>query len=184
MVSRALYDFAEAAMGNNGEMRWALSDPILRRQIAPIFDRCAKGELTAEDALDVAVDYTQIRVTNTLEIFTNLFETLESRIEVQLHGETFPTLLKLQEFFMGLSEDVDWATDENILRKELYPLFVRVAMGTLPPKEAIVVFCDNVKVKRDLYLERVYGLVYQLTEEIVVTQQEHTATQRTINGEE
>lgn len=184
MVDRALYDFAEAAMGRNSEMRWSLSESIMRRQVTPIFDRCAKGELSAEAALDVAVDFTAIRVTNTLEIFNALFQTLESRIDMQLHGEVFPTIARLQEFFLGLSVDVDWATDESIARRELQPLFIRVSQGTIHPKDAVLVFCDVVDSKRDFYLEMMHGLVYSLTQEIVAAQKHHAAKQETSNGDD
>jgi hypothetical protein len=184
MVDRALYDFAEAAMGRNSEMRWSLSTSIMRRQVTPIFERCAEGELSAEAALDIAVDFTAIRVANTLEIFNTLFETLEARIDVQLHGESFPTLVKLQEFFLGLTDDVDWATDQNIARKELYPLFVHVAVGSMQMQDAIIVFCDNVNAKKEFYLELLRALIYTLTEEIVAAQKHHNLKQGTTNGDD
>lgn len=167
MVERALYDFADAAMGKNSDMRWSLSEAIMRRQVSPVFDRCASGDLTAEQALDVAVDFVSARVANTVEIFTDLFDSLEIKIDVQLHGVTFPTLLELQEFFMGLNEDVAWATDPKITRRELQPLFERVSSGQVSSRIAAQTFCDVISAKRDYYLSLLHAMVYRLTAEIV-----------------
>lgn len=168
MVERALYDFAEAAMGRNSEMRWSLSEAILRRQISPVIKCCSTGELTTEQALDVALDFVGARLANTMEIFTELFRTLENKIDIQMHGEHFPTLLTLEEFFMGLDSDTEWVTNSEVARREMRPVFQKVALGSMGTNEALAVFCGNVSAKRDYYLDTVQGLAVALTEEVVM----------------
>lgn len=171
MVEKALYDFAEAAIGKNRDMQWSLSASVLRRQMAPVFERCENGDLTAEEALDVAIDFVVASVKNTVDIFGELFQTLEARISEQLPGFTedaLPALTELQEFFLGLNTDSEWATDENITRQELYPLFVRVSLGKIRHGAACSVFCDTIASKRDMYLDLIHGLIVKLTQQIVV----------------
>lgn len=176
MVERALYDFAEAAMGHNSEMSWSLSEAVMRRQISPVFVLCHSGELAADAALDVATDFVAARVGNTLDIFTDLFTTLDTRIRAQMPDEekALPALDRLQEIFMGLNRDTDWSTDNAISRRELRPLFVRVSRQETGVKDAISIFCSNVSAKKDYYLEVIYALAYELTSEIVKAQEQET----------
>jgi hypothetical protein len=166
MVDRALTDFAEAAAGGNREMQWSLSVDVLRRQMEPLFERPAHGDLAAEQALDVAMDFVVARVSNTTEVLSSLFQVLERRIHESLQNVEFQTLTPLEEFFMGLNSEADWATDQNITRKELYPLFVRVAVGKMDPAEGLQTFCDAISAKKDYYLELIRVLVVHLAEEI------------------
>lgn len=190
MVDRALQDFAEAAMGKNSGMNWSLSGDILRRQIQPIFDRCYAGDLSAESALDVAVDFVSSRTDNTVEIFAELFRTLQTRIDVQIHGQTFPPLIQLEELFLGLNPDSEWATDEKILRRELYPLFVRVAVRRLTADNALTVFCDAITTKNEMYL----SLIHSMTRELAMSLRDMPSStppdadtdtaERMVNGDE
>jgi hypothetical protein len=123
--------------------------------------------LTAEQALDIAVDFASARTANTIEILNQLFQVLESRIETQMHGVKLESLTPLEEMFMGLNADIEWVTDENITRQETYPIFVRIALGKLDVNAGIITFCDQMCAKRDFYLEVVQGLTKALTEEIV-----------------
>lgn len=169
-MDRALYDFAEAAMGKNTSMSWSLSEAVLRRQVTPLFKRCARGDLTAEQALDVALDFVTARVANTLEVFSVLFHTLELKLDLQMHGVQFVALTELEEFFLGLNADSQWATDESISRKELHPLFVRVATGMISASEAVLIFCDMIISKKELYLDLIHGMCLRLTREILEAQ--------------
>lgn len=185
-MDRALYDFAEAAMGRNSEMNWSLSEAILRRQIAPVFTRCARGDLSADQALDVALDFVAVRVANTREVFNQLYQRLEARIDVQLHGEQYPALLELDEFFMGLNLDAHWATDKDITARELLPVFVKVRFGTLTERDGVAVFCDMISSKKEFYLDLIHAICLRLTRQIAVSQQTVISDeeQRTANGDE
>lgn len=167
MVERALYDFAEAAIGKNHDMQWSLSEAVLRRQVAPVFERCFRGELSPEEALDISVDFVVARMTYTIEVFSDLLNRLETRMGVQIQGMKTPgPILELQELFMGLNPESDWATNEKIARRELYPLFVRVAVGNFDPEHAMIIFCDNIIAKKDFYLELVHGMCFRLAQEL------------------
>lgn len=166
-MDRALYDFAEAAMGKNTAMSWSLSEAVLRRQVTPVFKRCSRGDLSAEQALDIALDFVGASVTNIFEIFSNLFKVLESRIDVQMHGQTFPALAELEEFFMGLNTESQWSTDKDITQQEFHPLFLRVASGNLTVANGVYVFCDTVIAKKDYYLELIKGMCVRLTQQLL-----------------
>jgi hypothetical protein len=169
-VDRALYDFAEAAMGKNTEMSWSLNDAVLRRQIAPVFHRCACGDLTTDQALDIALDFVSVRVATMLNVFNRLFDTLENRIDVQMHGERLPALLELEEFFMGLNSEAQWAIDKTISRQELHPVFVRVSTATLSSADGALVFCDMITSKKEHYIQLIQGMCRKLTEQILKVQ--------------
>jgi hypothetical protein len=170
-----LFDFAEAALGRNASMSWSISPDVLRRQIAPVFARCANRELSAKEACDVAMDFITARVSNMLDIFARLFTTLESRIDVQMHGVEFPALLELREFFLGLNTEAQWATDTEITRRELCTLFERVSSGEYSAQTGVCVFCDTITSKKEYYLELLADLCIRLTEQIVEAQKSQEA---------
>jgi hypothetical protein len=167
VVDSALFDFAEAAMGKNTEMNWSLSPAVLRRQISPVFNLCAAQELTAEEALDVAMEFVAARVTNMLEVFQKLFDTLSQRIDVQMHGVEFPALLEIEEFLLGLHPESQWATDKGITRRELHYLFEKVYAGEYSSRTGVAVFCDTVMSKKDYLLDLVQTMCLGLTQQIV-----------------
>lgn len=166
-MDSALFDFAEAAMGKNTEMRWSLSSDVLRRQIAPVFSLCAAKELTADEALDVSVEFVTARVNTMLEVFTKLFNTLCSRIDIEMHGVDFPELLDIEEFLLGLNPESQWATDGGITRKELHTLFEKVYSGVYSQRTGISVFCDTIMSKKEYILELVQQMCLTLTQQIV-----------------
>lgn len=166
-MDSALFDFAEAAMGKNTEMRWSLSPDVLRRQISPVFSLCAVQELTADQALDVAVEFVTARVNTMLEVFTKLFETLCSRIDVELHGKDFPAIVDIQEFLWGLNPESQWATDGGITRRELHVLFDKVYSGEYSQRTGISVFCDTITSKTEYLLELVQQMCMALTTQII-----------------
>lgn len=166
-MNRALQDFAEAALGHNSEMSWSLSAPILRRQVTPVFRRCAAGDLSAEQALDIAVDFTMQRTSAIVESFNKLYNALQARVSEQLPDTKLPTMTAFQELFMGLNPEIEWVTDDRITRRELYPIFVRVAVGNLTDQEGLSTFCDQMSAKRDFYLETCQILARKLSEDIV-----------------
>lgn len=170
-MDSALFDFAEAAVGNNSKMRWSLSADVLRRQVAPVFVRCSNQDLTAEEAMDVAMDFVAARVSNMLDIFNGLYATLASRIDVQMHGEKFPALVELEEFFLGLDAESQWATDSEIARRELQALFNKVYLGEYSAKTGVCVFCDTITSKKEYYLHLILRMCVRLTEQILVVQQ-------------
>ena len=190
-MDRALYDFAEAAMGKNTDMSWSLSEAVLRRQVSPVFRRCARGDLTADQALDVALDFVSVRVANTLEIFNALFQVLETKIDLQMHGAQFSALLELEEFFLGLNPDAQWATDDGITRKELTPLFQKVSTGRISTTDGVVVFCDMIISKKEFYLDLIHSMCLKLTQQIIEAQREAREPsggsedqERMVNGDE
>lgn len=183
-MDRALYDFAEAAMGKNTDMSWSLSEAVLRRQVAPVFSRCSRGDLSADQALDVALDFVTVRVANTLEVFNTLFQVLEQKIDLQMHGEQFPALLELEEFFLGLNSEAQWATDPGITRKELHPLFVRVATGKISVNDGVCVFCDMIISKKELYLDLVHGMCLRLTRQILAAKKAAETESGDSNGDQ
>lgn len=170
-MDSALFDFAEAAMGKNTEMRWSLSPDVLRRQISPVFSLCAAQELTADEALDVAVEFVTARVSNMLEVFTKLFHTLSARIDVQMHGVDFPALVDIEEFLLGLNPESQWATDGGITRRELHRLFEKVYIQEYSQKTGMAVFCDTITSKTTYILELVQQMCLALTQQIVEAKQ-------------
>lgn len=166
-MDSALFDFAEAAMGKNTEMNWSLSPAVLRRQISPVFTLCSCQELTAEEALDVAMEFVTARVTNMLEVFNRLFQTLTERIDIQMHGVEFPALLEIEEFLLGLNAESQWATDDGITRRELRKLFEKVYAGEYTSRTGVAVFCDTIMSKKDYLLELVQNMCLSLTKQIV-----------------
>jgi hypothetical protein len=170
-VDSALFDFAEAALGKNTSMTWSLSTDVLRRQVAPVFIRCSSRELTADEACDVAMDFVTARVTNMLDIFTKLFETLKSRMDVQLHDAQFPALTELEEFFLGLNSEAQWATDIGITKRELHSLFDKVYQGDYSTRTGVYVFCDMIIAKKEYYLDLIHGMCLRLTEQILESRQ-------------
>lgn len=165
-MHRALYDFAEAAIGKNTRMQWSISPSVLRRQVIDVFKRCADGDLSAEQALDVAADFVRARLENTLGIYTELFDTLEPKLLETFPSADFPPLIELRELFLGLNPESEWATSDQILRAELYPLFVRVALGNLAADVAVLIFCDNIMSKTEFYKRLVYDKCVALAKDV------------------
>lgn len=170
-MDSALFDFAEAAMGKNTEMRWSLSPDVLRRQINPVFTLCAARKLTAQESLDVAMEFVTARVTNMLEVFTKLFNTLSERIDMQMKGAQFPALGEIEEFLLGLNAESQWATDGGITRRELHNLFEKVYVGEYTPQTGVAVFCDTIMSKKDFLLELVQQMCLTLTQQIMEARQ-------------
>jgi hypothetical protein len=185
-VDSALFDFAEAALGKNTAMSWSLSADVLRRQVAPVFIRCSRAELTADEACDVAIDFVSARVANMLDIFNSLFLTLADRIDVQLHGEHLPALLELEEFFLGLNSEAQWATDSEITKRELHTLFEKVYKGEYSSRTGVYVFCDTIMSKKEYYLDLIHGMCLHLTEQILDLRkiQESQGPERLANGDD
>jgi len=165
-VHRALYDFAEAAIGRNTRMQWSISPSVLRRQVIDVFKRCGEGDLSAEQALDVAADFVRARLENTLGIYTELFDKLEPKLLETFPEVEFPPLIELRELFLGLNPESEWSTSDQILRAELYPLFVRVALGNLMADVAVLIFCDNIMSKTEFYKRLVYDKCVALAKDI------------------
>lgn len=185
-MDSALFDFAEAALGNNTAMRWSLNADVLRRQVAPVFARCSSQELTADEACSVALDFVNARVRTMLDIFNQLYQTLCERIDVQMHGASLPALVELEEFFLGLNSESAWATDGEISRQELYPLFEKVYAGTYSAKTGVCVFCDIITAKKEFYLDLIHGMALRLTEQILDARaaRESSGPERLANGDE
>src|SRR5690606_10098441 len=117
-MDRALTELAEATVGLNSELRWSLSDDITRRQMEPVFSRCASGELSPQQALDVCMDCLTVKITHINKVFDNLYSRLATKL-THSYGDThFATMGKLQEFFMGLDDTNQWAISEEIFREE------------------------------------------------------------------
>lgn len=166
-MDRALTELAEATVGLNSELRWTLSEDITRRQVQPAFDRCAEGELTPEQALDVCMDCVVAKLQHTMRVFDSLYSSLAEKL-IERYGDThFPAMLELQEFFMGLESTTQgWSTSEEIAREELYPVFRRVASGNLSSRQGLDVFVDNMIAKRDYTLSVIQNMVVRLATEI------------------
>src|SRR5690606_32222330 len=143
-MDRALTELAEATVGGNSDLQWTLSEEITRRQVQPAFERCAVGDLTPDQALDVCMDCVSAKLQTTMRILDDLYSRLASKM-TERYGDThFPAMLELQEFFMGLeSTTTNWATSEQLARQELFPVFRRVASGHLTPTQGLDVFVDN-----------------------------------------
>lgn len=185
-MDSALFDFAEAAMGKNTAMSWSLSADVLRRQVAPVFARCSSGDLSSEEALDVAMDFVSARVSTMLGVFNDLYTTLAERIDVQMGGIEFPALLELDEFFLGLNSESQWATDSEITKRELHTLFEKVQDGRFSAKTGVYVFCDTITSKKEYYLDLIHGMCLRLTEQIWEARKakESSGPERLANGDD
>jgi hypothetical protein len=113
------------------------------------------------------MDFVNARVSTMLDVFSTLFETLASRIDVQMHGEEFPALVELEEFFLGLNPEAQWATDGEITSRELKSLFTKVYSGEYSARTGVCVFCDTITSKKDYYLGLIHGMLLRLTEQIL-----------------
>ncbi len=165
-MDRALTELAEATLGLNSELSWTLSEDITRRQVAPVFNRCASGELSPEQALDVCMDCVNAKLAYTMDVFDRLYTRLSEKL-IEGFGDThFPAMLALQEFFMGLEDTARWSTNTEIARNELRPAFERCASGSLEACQALDVFVDNMVAKRDYTLSLLQDMVRNLAVEI------------------
>jgi hypothetical protein len=166
-MDRALTELAEATVGLNSELRWTLSEEITRRQVQPAFERCGRGDLSPEQALDVCLDCITAKLRHTMKVFDKLFTRLSERL-TERYGDThFGSMLEMQEFFMGLeSTTVNWAMSETISREELFPVFERVASGHLSTQQGLNIFVDNMTAKRDYILSLIQEMVVKLATEI------------------
>jgi Asp-tRNA(Asn)/Glu-tRNA(Gln) amidotransferase B subunit len=166
-MDRALTELAEATVGLNSELRWTLSEEIARRQVQPVFDRCARAELSPQQALDVCMDCMTAKLHATMKIFDRLYSRLVDKL-IERYGDThFPAMLEMQEFFMGLeSTTTNWSTSEEMARAELAPMFERVASGNLSPQQGLAIFVDNMAAKRDYTLTVIQDMVVRLATEI------------------
>lgn len=165
-MDRALTELAEATVGLNSELRWSMSDDITRRQMEPVFSRCASGDLTPEQALDVCVDCMTVKIVFINKIFDNLYNRLVVKLTEEFGDTHFQAMTELQEFFMGLDDTNLWAVNEEIFREEMLPCFVRCSEGRLGPQQALNIFVDNVSVKRQYMLSLIQDRVRKLAQEI------------------
>lgn len=165
-MDRALTELAEATVGLNSELQWTLSEEITKRQMEPVFTRCASGELSPEQALDVCMDCMSAKIHFIIEVFDKLYLRLSERLSERYGDVHFPCMLELQEVFMGLENTMQWSTSTEIARSELRPMFERVANGTLGPRQGLDVFVDSMAAKRDYTLSVIKDLVLRLAVEI------------------
>lgn len=183
MVDRALSDFAEAVAGHNRDMQWSLSPEIMHRSVTPVFSRLYEGKLTADQALQVAMDFVASRVKNNIDTCQALSEVLDARLEVTLHGASLPAQTALNELFLGLNEEFNWCTEPNYMRDELRPTFERVATGNLSPDQAVMLFVDNMKSRTDAMLGVIKRLVVELAQELrSVLLDQAQSTPKAVNG--
>jgi len=181
MVYRALSDFTEAVSGQNRNMQWSLSPEIMMRSVKPVFARLYEGKLTAEQAITVAMDYTAPRVQNNIGICSDLFTTLDARLDAMLDGGTLPAQTALSELFLGLNEEFNWTTDPHYMADELRPTFNRVASGVLVPEQAVMLFVDNLKTRTEAMLGIIKGLVIELAQEFYASMKTRE-TPKAVNG--
>lgn len=167
MVDRALSDFSEAVLGHNSEMKWSLSPEIMTRSVMPVFNRCAQGKLTADQALTVAMDFVAARMTNNFKTCQGLFTVLDTRLEALLHGEILPAHAALKELFvLGINDELNWTMSSEHMIAEFRPTFERVASGDLSPNQAVMVFVDSVVVRNDSMLSIINRLIVELAQEL------------------
>lgn len=79
---------------------------------------------------------------------------------------TLDALEELVEVFMGLSGQLDWATSEDISRKELMPIFSMCANKKLSPEQALDVVISNMTVKRDETFTVMLQIVQRLNKQL------------------
>lgn len=167
MVDRALSDFSEAVLGHNSEMKWSLSSEIMTRSVMPVFNRCAEGKLTADQALTVAMDFVAARMTNNFKTCQGLFAVLDTRLEQLLHGEILPAHDALKELFvLGVNDELNWTMSSEAMKHEMRPTFERVASGDLSPNQAVMVFVDGVTARNEAMLSIINRLIVELAQEL------------------
>ncbi len=99
---------------------------------------------------------------------------------------TLDALDELVEVFVGLSNELEWATSEDISRKELLPIMEMCASGTLKPAQAVEVVCSNVKVKRDHLFEVMLGISKRLNKQLAgydLVEKSQTGNPNPVSGE-
>ncbi len=103
------------------------------------------------------------------------------------HTTTLDALEELVEVFVGLSNELEWATSEEISRKELTPIFAMCASGTLKPEQALDVVISNMTVKRDETFRVMLGIVQRLNRQLSeydLVKKTEAASGDTRNGDE
>jgi hypothetical protein len=73
---------------------------------------------------------------------------------------------ELVEVFVGLSNELEWATSEDIYRKELLPILKMCASHTLSPEQTLDVVCSNMAVKRDETFAVMLKIVQRLNRQL------------------
>lgn len=165
VLDRTLYDFAEASLGQNREMQWSLSEPIARRQLRPLFRKCHNGELTVEQALDVCIDCVDAKLENNMRVLSQLYAVLSEDLGFysEQQGVLLPAHVELEEYFVGLNDEAQWATSVEIAREELRPVFLRCRRGIVSEDMSLDVFCAQLKLKQDTFLEILRDIVERLS---------------------
>lgn len=166
MVDRALSDFSEAVLGHNSDMKWSLSPEIMTRSVMPVFNRCAQGKLSADQALEVAMDFVATRMQNNIKTCRSLFTVLDTRLEELLHGEILPAQDELKELFLGFNGELNWAVSPESMKEDMRPTFERVASGHLSANQAVVIFVDGVVARNETMLAIINRLVVKLAQEL------------------
>lgn len=101
-------------------------------------------------------------------------------------SNTLDALDELVEVFVGLSNELEWSTSEDISRKELLPIFQMCYNHTLNPDQSLDVVMSNILVKRDetfaVLLKMVQRLNKQLSEYSLVRKDVQEDKEDTTNG--
>ncbi len=82
------------------------------------------------------------------------------------HSTTLDALEELVEVFVGLSNELEWATSEDISRKELLPIFAMCSSHTLSPEQALDVVMSNITVKKDETFAVMLQIVQRLNRQL------------------
>ncbi|MCA1839908.1 MAG: hypothetical protein ABR585_12840 [Gemmatimonadaceae bacterium] len=79
---------------------------------------------------------------------------------------TLDALDELVEVFVGLSNELEWATSEDIYRKEFLPLLKMCAAHSLSPEQTLDVICANMIAKRDETFRVMLGITQRLNKQL------------------
>lgn len=180
MVGPALYDFAVACLGQNEGVRWSTSEDVLRRQTRPIFDQCSYRELTVDQSVTATRYILGIRSRQNQKVFMDLYRSLQEEVQDSMPGVAqYPTMLVFQELELGINNDLQWATDPDILYSELKDIFQQCSEGSLKEKQALDLFCSLITEKQEMVLEKFRSMVQSLSCEIRARE---VHSSRVVNG--
>ena len=91
---------------------------------------------------------------------------------------TLDALDELVEVFVGLSSELEWATSEDIYRKELLPILKMCSGHTLSPEQTLDVVCSNMIAKRD----EIFAVMLKITKRLNKQLAEYTLVRKAQEG--
>lgn len=151
MPQTALYELAEATLGLAPEMHWSVDEEIARRESARLFERVWEHTTTPEAALAVFLLTMQAKLENSMSVLEDRYNRVVASLNHEQQSKC-PSLNEFFEFFTGLTSVSNYASNMDIARTELGPLFAALGSHTITAAQCQDAVFDNVNAKKELAL--------------------------------